>query len=562
MNTSLPIATEKTSLVLSCGTFESTRNQYDNGLSSQKTDLQTARVLLYTSHLFAQASEGSWQFGLVLFLSAICDNKSLILVSTYGLTSSLTGFLFGGIAGKFVDSTERLRLTQIFIWTENCSVIFATVCCYFLLSRETYNLSNERMILDATTVVLLFGVHILGSIANVLDRGFSVAIERDWVVVMSKMAANSFISCSNSVPPKESFRSKGTSASELASSIEKGQEAIIEKEWLAQTNVTMRQIDLACKVAAPSLTGFILVLFGDTENDLRIACLFVGVINVLALLVEYECTKRIYRLVPDLSNKKLKASENASNNTNSDELLDDSSLSRLSFSFYETDATRKSKVAVVFRQCFDVIPVPCEWRLYFSQRVAPAGFALALLYLNTLSFGAMMTSYLVWRNMRLDAVGFWRGISSVVGLLGTLAYHKSVSVISLESTGQWSIMAQFTCLLLCYASLWVPNNNKTSLAMLICGTCCSRVGLWVFDLSVTQLMQQYVPEDVRGSIGGVQDSLQAFFTLLTFAMGIVVSNPRDFHYFIEVGCSSVGLAAVCFTIGVYMRQINSKNPIG
>lgn len=183
-------------------------------------------------------------------------------------------------------------------------------------------------------------------------------------------------------------------------------------------------------------------------------------------------------------------------------------------------------------------------------------------YLNTLSFGAMMTSYLVYRNMRLDAIGFWRGVSSVIGLLGTLAYHKSVSVISLESTGQWSIIAQFTCLLLCYASLWMPTNNKTSLAMLICGTCCSRVGLWVFDLSVTQLMQQKIPEDVRGSIGGVQDSLQAFFTLLTFAMGIVVSNPRDFHYFIEVGCSSVGLAAVCFTFGIYMRQGNSKNPIG
>lgn len=165
-----------------------------------------------------------------------------------------------------------------------------------------------------------------------------------------------------------------------------------------------------------------------------------------------------------------------------------------------------------------------------------------------------MTSYLVSRSMQLGAIGLCRGISSAIGLLGTVAFRKSVSIISLESTGQWSIMAQFVCLLICYASLFIHNNNA-SLAMLIGGTCCSRVGLWVFDLSVTQLMQQRVPEDVRGTIGGVQESFQAFFTLLTFTMGILVPNPRDFHYFIELGCSSVGLAMVCFTLGVHKRQM-------
>ncbi len=165
----------------------------------------------------------------------------------------------------------------------------------------------------------------------------------------------------------------------------------------------------------------------------------------------------------------------------------------------------------------------------------------------------MMTSYLVSRNMQLGVVGFWRGISSAIGLLGTLAYRKSVSTISLETTGQWSIMAQFVCLLTCYASLFMHNNNA-SLAMLIGGTCCSRVGLWVFDLSVTQLMQQYTPVDIRGSIGGVQESFQAMFTLITFILGICFPNPRDFHYFIELGCCSVGIAMICFTTGIFINQ--------
>jgi iron-regulated transporter 1 len=164
-----------------------------------------------------------------------------------------------------------------------------------------------------------------------------------------------------------------------------------------------------------------------------------------------------------------------------------------------------------------------------------------------------MTSYLMSRNMQLGVVGFWRGISSAIGLLGTLAYRKSVSTLSLESTGQWSIIAQFICLLTCYASLFV-HNNTASMAMLIGGTCCSRVGLWVFDLSVIQLMQQHVPEGIRGTIGGVQESLQAMFTVITFILGICFPNPRDFHYFIELGCSGVGIATICFTTGIYMNK--------
>lgn len=155
--------------------------------------------------------------------------------------------------------------------------------------------------------------------------------------------------------------------------------------------------------------------------------------------------------------------------------------------------------------------------------------------------------------MRLDEIGFWRGVSCVIGLLGTIAYHKSLSTMSLEATGEWSIIAQFTCLLLCYFSLFVTSNG-TSLAMLIGGTCLSRVGLWVFDMTVTQMMQLGVPEAVRGVVGGVQESLYSGFGLFTFLLGIVFPDPRDFHYFVEMGCLSVGSAMILFTFGVYMRR--------
>ena len=97
-----------------------------------------------------------------------------------------------------------------------------------------------------------------------------------------------------------------------------------------------------------------------------------------------------------------------------------------------------------------------------------------------------MTAYLVWRGMRLEAIGVWRGLSSAVGLAGTFVYHISSQNLSLESTGMWSIIFQFTCLSLSYISL-VVDDYDTSMTMLIAGVCSSRVGLWVFDISVTQV---------------------------------------------------------------------------
>lgn len=174
-------------------------------------------------------------------------------------------------------------------------------------------------------------------------------------------------------------------------------------------------------------------------------------------------------------------------------------------------------------------------------------------YLNALTFGALMTAYLVWRGMRLETVGVWRGVSSAVGLLGTFAYSLSMQRFSVETTGMWSITVQFMFLSVSYVSLFVGDYN-TSLSMLIGGVCASRVGLWVFDIAITQLMQEYIPSDVRGVVGGVQQSLNAFFGLGSFILGIIIPDPQDFPIYVAAGYGSVGVALVLYTFGIYARR--------
>jgi iron-regulated transporter 1 len=286
------------------------------------------------------------------------------------------------MAGRFVDASPRLPVTRFFIWTENGSVVLATACCYFLLSCNTYDVKNEHIILDTTVVFLLLGLHVFGSLAAVLDSGFRVAIERDWVVVMSQMVAKELYA-------SEEFSSDSKNEESKVPVVEKDENRTIcpsasEREWLSHTNVTMRQIDLTCKVVAPSFTGF---LAGDSSTDLRVACLAIGLLNMLALVLEYVCTKSIYSLVPDLSNKKRETNiEKASNggkcsdarNFQDSETFIQTQEGNELFSTHPHQPRTETN-STSFRWYCNRVFIPSEWRLYVSQSVAPAGIALSLL---------------------------------------------------------------------------------------------------------------------------------------------------------------------------------------
>lgn len=95
------------------------------------------------------------------------------------------------------------------------------------------------------------------------------------------------------------------------------------------------------------------------------------------------------------------------------------------------------------------------------------------------------------------------------------------------------------------------------------GVAASRLGLWMFDLSVIQKMQvrtlnfcqskfilqilcflmvgklfcqDVVPESDRCVVAGVQNSLQSTMDLMTYVTGIIISNPKvkKTNYFLDL----------------------------
>jgi iron-regulated transporter 1 len=324
------------------------RVSHASGDETTDIDLEKARRFLYLSHFFAQFSEVAWQFSLILFLAAITRYKSLALVSTYGLASGLSVCAFGSTAGRFVDGANRLASAQFFIWTENLSVLVATAFCYRLLlvaqddpnakdpplslvfddSSSSSNASwLESMFphvpLDPISLVCIAGVHFFGAFAQILDRGFLVAIERDWVVIMSQAAVPP--NPTSTGPPLPRADSNAPSpeppdrTSSAASQEPHQQRHAAKKSWLSETNVCMKQIDLSCKVVAPAVAGLIIGAFDTNQgtmdasaseadtphygNNLKGAALLVGVVNVAALVVEYHCTRQVYNMVPGLAFK-------------------------------------------------------------------------------------------------------------------------------------------------------------------------------------------------------------------------------------------------------------------
>mmetsp|Transcript_3385 Transcript_3385/g.4500 ORF Transcript_3385/g.4500 Transcript_3385/m.4500 type:complete len:97 (+) Transcript_3385:1-291(+) len=90
--------------------------------------------------------------------------------------------------------------------------------------------------------------------------------------------------------------------------------------------------------------------------------------------------------------------------------------------------------------------------------------------------------------------------------------------------------------------------------MLIIGVIASRVGLYVFDIAITQFMQELIPEDIRGVIGGVQKSLNALFDLTTYGLGFLFPDPSSFYILVATGFYSVGLAMCLYLGGVYYHR--------
>ncbi|KAJ1259563.1 hypothetical protein BS78_10G165900 [Paspalum vaginatum] len=449
---------------------------------------------LYAGHALARWGARMWEFSVGLYMIRLWPD-SLLFTAIYGVVESSSVAVFGPMVGTLVDRLTYLQVLGLWLLIQSLSFIIAGASVTALLVYDDLKATSFPVFMALVVVT-----NVSGALAALSTLAGTILIEREWVVVIS-----------SGHPPGV----------------------------LTGINSVVRRIDLSCKLLAPVFSGLV-ISFVSAQASAAALALW----NIASVGVEYWLFVSVYNGVPALAeSSRLRAADA------------EAAAAAAAMALPGTTTVVPAEEAlddwrVKVKEQLSILPCWESWVVYVRQDVALPGVALAFLYFTVLSFGTLMTATLDWQGVPAYVISLARGFSAVVGIGATLLYPVVHSWVSTLRTGLWSIWMQWCCLLVCVASIWA-GSDLAAAWMLMAGVAASRLGLWMFDLAVMQLMQDGVPEQDRCVVGGVQNSLQSVFDLLTYIMGIIISDPRDFSELIVLSFFLVTCAAVMYTMHVF-----------
>lgn len=115
------------------------------------------------------------------------------------------------------------------------------------------------------------------------------------------------------------------------------------------------------------------------------------------------------------------------------------------------------------QQCGDKILEPFYtfrngWVAYYNQPIFWAGMSLAFLYMTVLGFDCITTGYAYTQGLSGSFLSLLMGASAVAGILGTIAFTWIRRKCGLIRAGFISGVTQFSCLILCIISVFMPGS--------------------------------------------------------------------------------------------------------
>ncbi|KAM6178391.1 ferroportin [Rhynchocyon petersi] len=522
--------------------------------------LSSAKFLLYLGHSLSTWGDRMWHFAVSVFLVELYGN-SLLLTAVYGLVVAGSVLVLGAIIGDWVDKNARLKVAQTSLVVQNVSVILCGIILMmvFLYKNELLTMYHG-WVLTACYIMIIT----IANIANLASTATAITIQRDWIVVVA-----------------------GENRSKLA-----------------DMNATIRRIDQLTNVLAPMAVGQIMT-FGSPV----IGCGFISGWNLVSMCVEYFLLWKVYQKTPALAKKaalKVEEAELKQLNLHKDtepkpmegtHLMGEKEPNILELE-HEQEPSCASQMAEPFRTFRD------GWVSYYNQPVFLAGMGLAFLYMTVLGFDCITTGYAYTQGLSGSILSILMGASAITGIMGTVAFTWLRQKCGLVRTGLISGFAQFSCLILCVISVFMPgspldlsvspfedirtrfiqseplstitptkipealfttemqmSNGSSpdidpgmsaksvpvvSVSLLFAGVIAARIGLWSFDLTVTQLLQENVIESERGIINGVQNSMNYLLDLLHFIMVILAPNPEAFGLLVLISVSFVAMGHIMY----------------
>ena len=395
--------------------------------------------------------------------------------------------------------------------TATCALILAAFL-HYRAELEPAGPGNPTLIVSVVAIVL-------AAVARLASSGTNIIIQKDWIVVVAGG----------------------------------------DTDRLATMNSILRTIELTTYAIAPAVAGCLFTILGFGLTGLVIAGW-----NVLSVCLEYYLLARIYKKHPGLAAKLVGIVDG--------EEVDDGGGALQG------------------------------WITYFNHPVKLAGLGLACLYMTVLGFDNITYGYCLLQGVPHAILGILVGVSAVVGVAGSLAYPPIRKKVGLERTGLLGMFLLVSCSSLALVSIALPgspmdlsvllqskknssllvssttsipvdtNANKSiaeskvfpstdvaswllsncSVIVFLTGIILARFGLWVVDLTVNQLLQEKVEEEVRGVVNGVQESLNNSLDLAKCILVILLPAEETFGLLIIASFTSVSLGWLLYAF--YSKQ--------
>lgn len=305
---------------------------------------------------------------------------------------------------------------------------------------------------------------------------------------------------------------------------------------------------------APLSAGFIFDFISDEA-----AAFFIAGWNLVSVVFEYLLLKSIYKEFPQLAHKAVVAENNP-----------------------------QAKEGHCCTQLTDGLQA---WVLYMKCSVRNAGIGLACLYMTVLGFDNITYGYCLQQCVRESVLGALVGVSAVIGVSGSALFPSLRKCMGLAKTGLAGFSLLIAALTLCLVSIWLDGSpfnpsffqdGKTlkpaddplgqdcfvssylSVSVLMTGIIMARFGLWLSDLTITQILQENVEEEHRGVIGGVQNALNSSMDTVKFILVIILPQQETFGWLIIASYAFICIGALFYAS--YALTHNSqksqvKNPI-
>lgn len=157
-----------------------------------------------------------------------------------------------------------------------------------------------------------------------------------------------------------------------------------------------------------------------------------------------------------------------------------------------------------------------------------------------------------------------KALSTISQIKPTRTFSSFVTITKTNVTGCGNITSKNST-----KTVNNEQNSLISLVLLMGGIVMSRIGLWMTDLTITQLFQENVHESERGIVSGVQNSFNSIMDVAHFVMVTVAPRPEQFSVLILISVAMVTLGLMFYCLFAWnhrselslTRRSSSYNPI-